>query len=189
MLSLTRMTDCDACGSTVYLQDGVFEAAGQRGEMHDTKMLFKLHDRIRIRDRSYLISGHVRYSYGRGWWDEFWAIEGNGNGVWISVDEGDVVLQKQISNSDIQMARPPFVVGQTIKAVNQDFLVTEASRAECMAFRGEFPEALRVGETYKFVNCSSSTGELLSGEYGDGSSLWFLGGWIDPFEVRNENIQ
>ncbi|NSX53337.1 DUF4178 domain-containing protein [Parasulfitobacter algicola] len=180
------MIDCDACGTTVFLQDGVFKNAGQRGEMHDTQMLFGLKDTVRILEERYYIAGHVRYSYGRGWWDEFWAVKGNGDGVWLSIDEGDVVSQRSLPKQDHPPEDTFLYVGETVTVQGQLFTATEVSTAECMAFRGEFPEILHVGEKYRFINYTSEHGALLSGEITDDDALWFIGTWIDPFDVKKD---
>ena len=49
-------------------------------------------------------------------------------------------------------------------------------------------EALKVGETYNFVNALSVEGVLLSGEFWPGGHSWFTGEWIDPFEVVVDRI-
>jgi len=60
-------------------------------------------------------------------------------------------------------------------------------QARATAFRGELPERMQIGETHRFVNASGQGGELLSGEVWDGGESWFLGAWLDPFDLKVES--
>ena len=71
-----------------------------------------------------------------------------------------------------------------MQARGESFAVSEIETATCIALRGVFPEVLRLGETYRFVNATAPSGRLLSGEEGPDGWEWFLGDWVDPFEVR-----
>lgn len=55
------------------------------------------------------------------------------------------------------------------------FTVIEVETAQCVALRGQLDEALQVGETNSFVNASAGNEALLSGEFWEGSAMWFYG--------------
>ncbi|MBL4928189.1 DUF4178 domain-containing protein [Tabrizicola sp. KVB23] len=150
--------------------------------MHDTAQLIRLGQSVTIGGQTYFPRGQARFSYGRGEWDEFWAETQDG-GVWISVDEGDVVIQRPLSATDAPKTAPAETLGAEVGADGRWFSVTEVEEAECVALAGSFPEILRVGDRYRFVNCTGNDGSLLSGESGPDSWTWFLGTWVDPFEV------
>ncbi|MBB94129.1 MAG: hypothetical protein CML68_05970 [Rhodobacteraceae bacterium] len=180
-LARAPMAVCPSCQTTVYALDGRLLSAGSAGEMHDAPLLFGLGDRIRLAGTWHEAVGHARFSYGPGWWDEFWAEDDRGDGYWVSIDEGDVVAQ-------VPLANPPHVqVPRRVGAVvsfRDGFYVTEIDSARCIALRGRFPERLGVGDSYDFVNCMSHDGSLLSGETHAGETTWFLGQWLDPFELE-----
>lgn len=181
-----KMTTCDACDTALLLESGHVEQAGRKGDWHDAPALFKLGDDVLLQGSYYHITGHARFDYGTGWWDEYWGMVGQDEGVWISVDEGDIILQRALSFDDApRIARPP-ELGRQFKVGRDSYVVTEADRATCIALRGSFPEALHVGETYDFVNCTGGMGQLLSGEFSSDGNQWFRGFWIDPFDVQAE---
>ena len=115
------------------------------------------------------------------WWDEFW-VEGTDHRVWISVDEGDVILQRPIPRNDCPANTKPPKLGDTVTAERRNYRVTEASSAICIAVRGHFSEILKIGSQYDYVNCTGENGNLLSGEFSEGAPDWYLGAWLDPFE-------
>jgi hypothetical protein len=180
-LARFRMLNCPSCGTSLFLQDDRLTLAGDQGVMHDVPLLFGLGDEVTVGGRGYRPVGHARYSYGRGAWDEFWVLDSTGNG-WISVDEGDVVVQDPLHRDAPDLQTPP-PLGSNLAFRGVSFTVTEADEAACIALRGNFPEVLRVGERYRFVNATAGNGAFLSGEFGDGSAQWYLGGWVDPFAV------
>ena len=158
--------------------------AGQAGTMAEVPLMFDIGDRVTCGKVTVEILGHARFSYGRGFWEEFWGLTDKGASKWVSVDEGDIVMQMPIPAEDFPEARDAFAPGQTLVCQGRYFDIVEIDSAECVAIRGRFDEPLTVGETYRFVNAQSDDGMLLSGEIWPGGAAWFLGYWFDPFEIR-----
>ncbi|WP_236626222.1 DUF4178 domain-containing protein [Actibacterium mucosum] len=163
------------------MQDDVARLAGEQGVMHDAPMLFGVGDLVINGGVTVAIHGHARFSYGRGFWDEFWGLDEAQNPVWISVDEGDVVLQRKVHEAPID-ARAS--MGTTFNMMDVEYTVTERETAECVAVRGSFDEELAVGETFTFLNCTGEYGGLASGEFWPQGEAWFVGRWLDPFEIE-----
>ena len=185
-ISHVTMLTCPSCGTTLYLDGQRLEAAGRSGEMHDGPKLFDIGDRVRMGQASVEVMGHARYSYGRGWWDEFWGLDEDRRGVWVSVDEGDVVLQYPLKEDAWPLIARSAGVGMAWQHRGETWRVIEADKAECIALRGSFGERLAVGETYRFLNLQSESGALMSGEFWQGGKSWYLGFWYDPFDIAVE---
>lgn len=181
-----RRVTCASCGTSLLIEDAVVRHAGQAGVMHEAPMLIALGDRVSIWQDSYDILGHARFSYGRGWWDEFQALDQHGKPVWLSVDEGDVAIQRPVRPDAAPRFDGPPALGVSFGMGGERYAVTEAERAECLALRGGFQEDLAVGETYDFVNCTSASGAILSGEFWSGGRAWYVGDWADPFDLKVE---
>ncbi|WP_254435986.1 DUF4178 domain-containing protein [Ruegeria arenilitoris] len=178
------LVTCPSCGTTLFLKGDHIEQAGEQGVMHDAPLLFRAGDSIELGRKTLQILGHARYSYGRGFWDEYCGVSQTGVTSWISVDEGDVVEQTRIPAEQTPRARPPFKPGETLTLKDSTYTVTEVEQAECIALRGQFDEELRVGETYRFVNASTDGFRLLSGEFWGENEAWYEGRWHDPFGVK-----
>ncbi|MBF9034547.1 DUF4178 domain-containing protein [Rhodobacterales bacterium HKCCE2091] len=180
----TRMFDCPSCGTTLFREADALAPMGDHGVMHEAPMLIGLHDRVDLPGGPVEVIGHVRFDYGRGWWDELWALDGNGDGVWISLDEGDVAVERPApAPKGLRDGALPGI-GFKLSAGGIDYTVTEADRATCAAFRGELPELMEIGEVHDFIDATGPGGAILSGEMWDGGSAWFLGQWLDPFAIR-----
>lgn len=178
-----RMATCSSCGTTIFLDDGVASDGGPSGDMHEATLPAQLGEALIIDDFRYELVGHARFSYGPGWWDEFWALTARGDGVWISFDEGDVALQIPAEDNDpIRRIRRLPRIGESIDA----WRVTEVEEATCLAVRGNFPERMRVGDSYKFANLEDGTGRIASAEVEDDGSLnWNIGRWVDRWQVKH----
>ncbi|MCM2563239.1 DUF4178 domain-containing protein [Lutimaribacter sp. EGI FJ00015] len=177
------MVTCGSCDTTLYLQDDRLLTAGQSGEMHDAPALIHLGETVTLGHARITALGHARFSYGRGWWDEFWCIDARDRGCWLSIDEGDLVLQYPLPADDWPRVERDPPVGLRFKYRGYDARVIETDRAECIGLRGSFGERLSVGDTYSFVNVQTDDGDLLSGEFWAGGESWFLGSWFDPFDI------
>ncbi|WP_428926257.1 DUF4178 domain-containing protein [Marinibacterium sp. SX1] len=180
-LATAPMAVCPSCDTTVYALDGRLLAAGTAGQMHDAPLLFALGDSLRLGDVWHQAVGHVRLAYATGWWDEFWVEDHHGAGQWVSIDEGDIVAQQAMA--DPPRIAPPRRVGAVLSH-GPGFRVTEIDQGRCIALRGRFPERLAVGDTHDYVNAMAEDGRLLSCETHAGRSEWFLGHWLDPFDLE-----
>lgn len=183
-LNHIKMMNCESCGTSVVVDNGELHRAGTQGEMHDAPLLFGLKDEVRIDRATWRIRGHARFSYGRGTWDEFWAETDAGEGAWISVDEGDVAIQRPLDPAAAPRLGGAPSLGAEVVVEGRRYTVIEVETATCLAVRGVFPEVLAVGETYRFANFTGTGGELLSGEFWPEGQAWSLGDWVDPFDVK-----
>ncbi|MGB0797925.1 MAG: DUF4178 domain-containing protein [Planktomarina sp.] len=179
----SKVAVCASCDTSLILDGGHVAQAGTAGVMHDAPCLLRLGEHFEHQRTSYAILGHARFDYGQGWWDEFWTMTEDGEGAWVSVDEGDVVIQKPVPDRDRPDNAFAPKVGTMVKSGRSEFIITERSKATCLAIRGEFPEMLNVGQVYTYINCRGSGGELLSGEFSTGAPDWYFGHWIDPYQI------
>ncbi len=185
-LTHAKMVACRYCESTVVLEDDALRTAGEKGVMAEEPSLFVLGREIRYRRESWMPVGQARFSYGTGWWDEFWAIDGGGDGVWVSVDEGEIAVERPYG-IDVSLSPERLVRGRSVVLNGESFTVTEVGTATCMALRGEFPEELHVGQAYQYWHLSGSMGRLVTLEYSDGEFAASEGAWVDPYLIRSEN--
>ncbi|WP_224813726.1 DUF4178 domain-containing protein [Hasllibacter sp. MH4015] len=180
----TRMFDCPSCDTTLFREADAIAQIGRNGEMHDYPMLLSLNDTVTSEGSKYTVVGHARYDYGRGTWDEMYAENAQGQGVWISIDEGDVVVQHPYDGNAGPRRSDPAAIGERISYQGRDYIVTEADTATCIAVRGQFPELVQVGDGHYFLNASGPSGQLLSGEFWEGGHKWYEGVWKDPFSLK-----
>ncbi|CTQ50140.1 DUF4178 domain-containing protein [Jannaschia donghaensis] len=182
ILAHARMVNCDFCGTSVVLEDEVLLNAGTSGEMVTAPALIEIGRAVRLPGGEFIATGHVRYDYGRGHWDEYHGAL-DGDGLWVSVDEGDVVAQQAI-DAPKGADRGTFRLDATLEFDGVTYRCTEVSNATAVAFRGQLPEPIVLGDTHLYANFSGPGGMLLSGESWDGGSAWFAGRWIDPFDMK-----
>lgn len=178
-----RMTVCEACDTAILIEDDVTRAAGIKGVMHDTVSLFDIGDTVKAGGQIITLRGKARFSYGRGFWDEFWGLDERNESVWVSLDEGDVAIQRELDNASVSHAVRQATIGDAIIVNDDEYIITEIEQAECVALRGVFDHALKVGETYGFFNASGLGSAILSYEYWDGGTQLYLGNWFNPFDV------
>ncbi|MGB3556024.1 MAG: DUF4178 domain-containing protein [Jannaschia sp.] len=185
LLAHARMVNCDFCGASVVLDDSVLRMAGQAGEMSDVPELISLGGAVRLGDHgTFAATGHVRYDYGRGHWDEYHGTLDGGDPVWVSVDEGDVALQRPVPpHLAPEGGRELFRLGSVLRLEDSEYRCAEVDSAVARAFRGQLPEPVAIGDRHLYANFTGPRGAILSGEIWDGGVAWYRGAWIDPFDV------
>jgi len=176
IMQFTKMVDCDACGTTLLLDDDEMRMAGERGVMAEVPSLLALGETVKVGRRIMTPVGHIRFDYGRGWWDEFWCLDEHGIGHWLSVDEGDYAFETELSDV------PTFAWGG-IEYRESRYTASETDEATCVAFRGQLPEVIAIGETHRYTDYTNADGKLISHEKWNGGEAWFGGEWLDPWSI------
>ena len=207
-----RLQACAYCQTTLIVNKGDISAEGTSGQIHVGEALLSIGDRFVLAFGKYEVLGRAQYSYGRGVWDEFWVVRTDiatsDETYWLSVDEGDVVIQRQIDSEGMSVKREKadhewaktsgkksfddadarfLEPGDRIYLEEHEYLVTEVEKATCLGFEGSWPEDIAIGQTYLYVNAEAKGGLLLSCEIDDERDLepdWFMGRWYSPFDVE-----
>ena len=176
----TKLSQCSSCGSSIFLEDETVRHIGEQSTLSPEPSLLKLHDPIVIENKTYMPLGKIRYSYGRGFWEE-WFLKGEGNReFWLSVDEGDFVLEEKT-----EMTLPfktPY--GVRVGGKYGAYTVSERGEGRCVGFEGELPEMIEIGKTHYYLHLSKGSGNLVTVEYGSEITQIFRGKWIDPMSIK-----
>jgi len=181
MLAQARMLNCEFCGSSIVLDDEVLRKAGEAGEMLDAPELVTIGRAIRLPSGQFTAWGHVRYDYGQGHWDEYYG-DLDGDWCWLSVDEGDLVLQHKIEGTKLSYS--DFKPLAEVEIEGKKYKCTETGRATAIAFRGQLPEPVAIGDEHRYGNFQGRGTHVASAEIWDEGQALFIGEWIDPFDVR-----
>jgi DNA-directed RNA polymerase subunit RPC12/RpoP len=183
-LRSTKVVACSYCDSNVLLEDDAVRLAGKQGVMADYPSLLALQQSFRYRGWDFMPIGIARFDYGQGYWDEWWITSGDGEGHWLSVDEGDFALEEPIEIDETPSAFE-LVPGRAIRLDGHELYVTEQGRATCIGIKGELPEALNVGDSYTYFHLSGAGGLLYTLEIDRGRAACHKGRWIDPFGIES----
>lgn len=174
------MVECPSCKSSIFLHDKSVEAIGEFSALSPEPSLLKLRNPIVINSKTYLPLGKIRYAYGRGFWEEWFLKSEDNHEYWLSVDEGDFVLEKK-KTIPLPFKSPHVVkVGKRYGA----YLATEIGEGRCVGFEGELPRFITVNKVHKYIHLSEGAGKLVTVEFTDGIDDIFEGEWIDPLEIK-----
>ena len=142
--------------------------------------MLQLHNPIQIADKNFLPVGKIRYAYGRGFWEEWFLTDNQNQQFWLSIDEGDFVLQQK-SNIILPFKNPSAV---SVGRKYGKYIVTEKGSGECVGFEGELPETIKLGESHVYLHLSEGKGKLLTLENDGTKNQIFTGEWIDPLTIN-----
>jgi len=182
-----KLVVCDNCRSILYIRRDDIDARGTQAKLVDHPSLFRLYQRFVYRDLLLEPVGMLRYGYGRGFWEEWWCLDGEGAGRWISVDEGDFVMeQKQDPGITGLPAADTLEIGRIIELLDASWTVTELGTARFQGMQGELPEIVDRNRSFRYAHLERPGRRLLTLEYDAPAELpdLYLGEWMDPFEIK-----
>jgi hypothetical protein len=175
----SKLAVCPSCKSTIFLEDESARLSGKSSVLSEEPSLLKLYRPFSYDRRGFTPVGHIRYRSGRFAWDEWRLVDNRGKEWWISVDDGDYILEKKVPFSleidSFETLRLGSEVGE--------WRVTELGEGICEGFEGEFPNIVKEGERHRFVHLSGKGRIMLTAEFFDDVKELYEGRWIDPYEI------
>lgn len=176
----TKLIQCESCKSTIFLEDDAVHLSGDSSVLAPEISILELSKPFFLKQKSYLPLGKIRYSYGRGFWEEWWVKDTQNNEYWLSVDEGDLVFQQKITVTYPDDLISSLRVGLV---TSDDWVVTELGTATCEGFEGSLPKKVVIGSSYSYAHLSGKDAKLRTLEMLEGTLEAYEGKWISPFDI------
>ncbi|MEA3491709.1 MAG: DUF4178 domain-containing protein [Campylobacterota bacterium] len=176
-----KLAQCQSCGSSIFLDDEAARVAGESSVLAPEPSLITLNHSFGYAGKNYLPVGMVRYSYGRGFWEEWWIKDNSGEEFWLSVDEGDMVLEQLVDNEEDPSIFKSPSIGQRI---GSEWIITEIGTGECEGFSGSLPMIITQGQKHKYLHLSGYNASLKTIEVDPSGIRTYIGRWIDPFDIK-----
>jgi len=176
-----KIAQCESCQSTIFLEDESARLAGHSSVLAPEPSLIELNKTFKYEKKYYLPVGMVRYSYGRGFWEEWWLKDDNQDEYWLSVDEGDMALEKLVPNEDKANIFKIAKVGQPI---GSKWVITEIDRGKCVGFSGSLPYEIVEGQKHNYIQLSGYDASIKTIEVDPSGVRTYIGKWIDPFAIK-----
>jgi len=176
----TKLIQCESCKSTIFLEDEAATVWGDSSVLAPEISILELHKPFFFEQKTYLPLGKIRYSYGRGFWEEWWVKDTKNNTYWFSVDEGDLVFQQKV-----EVTYPDSLFERLhLGLITSDgWVVTELGEAKCEGFAGSLPKTIVVGSSYAYAHLSGKDAKLRTLEMLEGKLEVYEGKWISPFDI------
>ncbi len=176
----TKLIKCPSCKSDIFLDDEAARVAGKSSVIAQIPSLLEIYRDFEYDGARYTPVGRIRYRSGRFVWDEWWIVNEYGNGSWLSIDDGEYVLEEEI---EFRMDIPDPAGLKNTETIN-GWLITETGEAVCEGFEGELPEEISIGEKHRYIHLEKDNGSIMTAEFFDGGKKLYSGRWLDPYRIR-----
>lgn len=176
----TKLVQCKSCKSSIFLEDDAAKVWGDSSVLAPEISIVTLNQAFFYNQKSYLPLGKIRYSYGRGFWEEWWVKDTQNNEYWLSVDEGDLVFQHKVEVTYPDTLFEHLHIGLV---TSDNWVVTELGEAKCEGFEGALPKTIVIGSTYTYAHLSGKEAKLRTLELVEGKLEVYEGKWISPFDI------
>ena len=171
------MSVCEYCGNAVVLDEGSAQDLGRQAILSEGFTRLYRGAVGTVFHKRFIAHGRARYSFGHGFWDEWFLEFDDGETAWMTEDNHELALQKAVEN-----AMPDFaslVVGTRVDVADRTFHILEKGEASCIGVEGDLPRVVGVEQAFEYVDGSSADGLYALGvEYGDSTTRVFTGRWL-----------
>ena len=169
---------CEYCGNAVYWDHEKIANAGKQSVLPEGFSRLFRGATGSLFNKRFCVLGRVRYSFGKGFWDEWFLEFENGEIGWLTEDNHEFAYEKAYPAPNV----PPIAKlapGTRIAMNDKPYVIEEVGQAECLGVEGDLPIQIQSGETYAFADGSTPDGEYTLGiEYDHNPPTVFLGRWI-----------
>lgn len=175
---------CPACNTVNLLENGRLEDVGKSACLTEEPSIFEIHKRYKYKDWKFTPVGRVRYDFGDGYWEEWYVRDDAGKEAWVSVDEGEIAIEKPFGKNLKLPAFEEIKVGGAIMINRQRMTVIEKNSCTCVGAQGELPFKAVIGETYNYIDLLGQRRASFTIEYEEDNKVaCFKGIWIDAFDI------
>lgn len=171
---------CPYCDSISMLVDASWQPTGKKSRLSQGFSRLYCGALCTIQGDEYRIVGRVRYSYGNGFWDEWYALDDTGRGTWITEDDHEFSIQRLVSTDKVATSVQSLAIGDEVMIESITYRILERGTAVCLGIEGELPKGILPDETYAYADGSSLDGRFALGiEYDDTPPTIFVGEWVE----------
>lgn len=177
-------TVCEYCGTAIYWDDKDVMSAGVQAILPEGFSRLYRGATGSLQKKRFVVVGRVRYSFGKGFWDEWFLDFEDGTIGWLTEDNHEYSLQRISESRDIPSIEN-LSPGQKLMVGGVDFQVHENGEAECIGVEGDLAKKIQSKEKYHFVDASSPDGKYVLGiEYDNNPPTIFLGKWLKYSDLK-----
>lgn len=172
---------CPYCDNISYIDKGSIRLSGKQSRLSEGFSRLYRGGSGSIHGKSFIVRGRVRYSFGRGFWDEWYVEWDSGEMGWITEDNHQFSMQKEIiiNENTIQSMQS---LGSIVSIRTKSYTITEIGQARCLGIEGALPNDITPDEVYRFIDGVSVDGaQTLGLEFDEGEDhppRAYIGEWV-----------
>jgi hypothetical protein len=180
---------CSFCKSTLVRQDMNLELVGKMADLQDDLTPFQIGTNGMFSKARFELVGRLRIAYNDGFWNEWYAIFGDGTEGWLAEAQGFLgfclpIVDWQPPESGALFCGSKVTIG-SIGA----FEVEDLHKVRCIYSEGELPMNAVAGRHSLSVDLSDSDGRMATIEYAQSETRVFAGDYIDFDQFKFQNLR
>jgi hypothetical protein len=177
------MAICEYCSNAVVYDEDAVNDIGKQAVLSEGFTRLYRGATGTIADNRFTVLGRVRYSFGQGFWDEWYLELEDASHAWVTEDDHDLALETRFEGTAPPM--DDLTPGDRIELGGVTYQVDEIGEARCVGLEGQLPKAIESDEVYRYADLSSMDGTLtMAVEYDDTPPSVFVGRWLEPDEIQ-----
>lgn len=175
---------CDFCSSVFYVDADKVKAAGKKSLLTEGFSRLFRGATGSYHKKRFRVLGRARYSFKRGFWDEWFLEMEDGSTAWLTEDQHEFCEQSPVEY-DQRLAGVRFAPGAHFIMQDRQFVVQEAGETRCIGLEGALPKMIQLDEVYHYADATSLDGLYSLGLEFDGDPpSAFLGRWLSFNELQ-----
>ena len=180
---------CEYCDNVIVWDEQGLKLSGKQSRLVEGFSRLYRGAMGEIAKQRFQVLGRIRYSFGRGFWDEWYLMLETGETIWLTEDNHEFSRQIELDHSNAFGHPSDYLIGDDIQIDGTVFRVQEIGKAKCLGIEGALPKGILPDEEYDYVDGSSLNGRQTFGLEYDGvhdgfPPTLYVGTWLEPHEIK-----
>ncbi len=153
------MKICDYCKTAIYWDKDSALRVGSKSMDLPQSPRFKTGGVGKLQGRIFKILGRLTYEHESGFWHEWFIEFDDGSLKWLTEDEGELFIETPIKVKQELPLFDKLRPGMQFQLGNNTGIVEELGEARVIGGEGQIPRDVEIGETYSYVDGTSTDGK------------------------------
>lgn len=183
------LTVCDYCQSVIAREQKQLTAQGKASVLADDFSVIQLGTRGRYQNSPFEIIGLIKATWEDGFWNEWHALEENGQSGWLLEAMGEYSYVRALPEPAPPIEPTQCRVGDSITLAQKTFRVMDIKAFECSAFYGELPFHIENGAQGLSIDLKSQDNHCAYIVQQDKNITYYLGQFHDIDSLKLTHLK
>lgn len=176
--SISLLAVCPYCRSQLLRTDLKVEDLGKVAQLQQDGSPLQLGVRGEYRRLDFTLIGRVQLKYDAGFWNEWYALFGDGRFGWLGEAQGLYSVSFTAEAAALPKLKE-LNVGRIVRIGGADYKVRDIEEAEYVSAEGELPYRPPLGERGRFADCSGDKGGFATIDYSEDEPAAYTGEYVE----------
>lgn len=171
---------CSHCNALISKAGDELSAVGDAGQIPFDVSPIQIGTRLSVKDKRGEIVGRERWSWDRGFWNEWLLQFPDGSSNWVAEEAGQFMIMEEMEPTPTNIEQLQAIsmegrasMGKRVRIGRTNFVVSDVKLIRCIAVEGSLPQIISADFARESIDLRTKDRQVITWQSdGHGYSLW-----------------